>query len=94
MAAAEAYGVRDAIEIFRERYAFYSKTYPTPHGNTRMCFHVADSPDEPVIDGIPIPKGDFEVQTEIELDLARLSVRQLKGVLGKSIHCFEISKML
>ena len=83
MSAAEAYGVINAIEIFRERYAFYSKSYPTPHGNTRRCFHVADSPDEPVVDGIPIPKENFEVQAEIELDLGRCTVRQLKGILGK-----------
>ena len=83
MVAAEHFGVRDVLGLFQEKFAFYSKTYVTPLGNTRKCFHVGDSSDEPVVDGITIPKGNYEVQTEIELDLGQCNVRQLKGILGK-----------
>ena len=49
---------------------------------------MADTPDEPMVDDIPIPKGNYEVQTEIELDLGVCTVPQMKAILGRFFFIF------
>ena len=50
---------------------------------------MANTSEEPIVDGVPIPKGNFEIQTEIELDLGKCTVRQLQGILGEFSFCLK-----
>ena len=66
-----------------ERFAFYSKSVDTPAGNFEHCFHVGDTADPPVVDGVPIPRGFYEVRQEIEINFSHCTVPQLQGILCK-----------
>ena len=69
-----------------ERYAFYSKGYPTPDGSFERCFFVANSDDPPVVDGVEIPREFYDVRQEVEINFSHCTVRQLQGILCKYFH--------
>ena len=66
-----------------ERYAFYSKSVDTPSGNFEHCFFVGDTADQPVVEGVPIPRTFYEVRQEIEINFSHCTVQQLQGILCK-----------
>ena len=71
-----------------ERYAFYSKGTETPAGNFEHCFFVGDTADQPVIEGVPIPRQFYDVRQEIEINFSHCTIRQLQGILCKSKRIF------
>ena len=66
-----------------ERYAFYSKGTTTPAGNFEHCFFVGDTDDQPIIEGVPIPRNFYEIRQEIEINFSHCTVPQLQGILCK-----------
>ena len=70
LTAARHFGVQQPLSMVRERYAFYSATFPSPLGNVSNCFFVSDSADPPRVDGVLIPEKDFDARAVIELDFS------------------------
>ena len=68
--AARHFGVRQPLSMVRERYAFYSATFPSPLGNVSNCFFVSDTADPPRVDGVLIPEKDYDARAVIELDFS------------------------
>ena len=71
--------------MVRERYAFYSATFPSPLGNVSNCFFVADTADPPRVDGVPIPEKDYDARAVIELDFSVCSPHVATSILCKSL---------
>ena len=68
--AAQHFGVGQPLSMIRERYAFYSGTFPSPLGNVSNCFFVSDTADPPRVDGVLIPEADYDARAVIELDFS------------------------
>ena len=83
--AAEHFGVQvSSHEMFREVYAYYTKIYAGPDGNMGTAFYVSAVDEEPVLNGVTIPRSSgYTVRKEVELDLSMCSVQQFHGILGK-----------
>ena len=82
--AAEQFGVRRPRDIFKEKYALYSSTFPSPAGYMNNCFSVGDYPEtEPRIDGVTVYEDDFETRFEVELDLSVCTPSAATGIICK-----------
>lgn len=84
--AAEHFGVRVSNrDLFREVYAYYTRVYAGPDGNMSTAFYVSAIEEEPVLNGVTIPKSSgYVVRKEVEIDLSMCSVPQFRGILGKN----------
>ena len=87
--AAKHFGVQDVHLMFEDKYACYGASYPSPDGN--MCRHFAtvSADGDLVVDGVPIPKAEYRLHREVEINLEMCNVRQFKGILGKFFVCGE-----
>ena len=69
--------------MIKERYAFYSASFPSPNGNVVKCFHVDDYSDPPTIDGVDIPEKDYEARAVLELDFSVCDPSAATAILCK-----------
>ena len=70
--------------MFREVYAYYTRVYAGPDGNMGTAFYVSDVDEEPVLNGVTIPRSSgYTVRKEVEIDLSACSVHQFRGILGE-----------
>ena len=81
--SAAQFGLRRPLDLIKERYAFYSPTFPSPDGNVVKCFHVDDYDDPPNIDGVEIPSNDFDARAVLELDFSVCGPRAAVAILCK-----------
>ena len=81
--SAAHFGVEDPLSMIRERYAFFSAHFPTPSGIIRNCFHVADTPSSPTIDGLPIPEKDYVAEAILELDFSKCTPYTASAMICK-----------
>ena len=73
--------------MFREVYAYYTRVYAGPDGNMGTAFYVSAVDEEPVLNGVTIPRSTgYTVRKEVEIDLSMCSVHQFRGVLGKNLR--------
>ena len=70
--------------MFREVYAYYTKVYAGPDGNLCTAFYVSDVEEEPILNGVTIPKSTgYTTRKEVEIDLSMCTALQFRGILCK-----------
>ena len=80
------FGVQNPQDLVKEKYSLHSETFPTPAGCMNNCFLVGDYQDDcPRVDGVEIPKENFDTRYEIELDLSVCTPMAATGIICEYI---------